>query len=171
MFWQDVKRALWGDPLVFEDLATHPQGMEQAMGLVFLLGLATGIPSVFRFGVSGLVAHCIFYPLGWFVWSSLIYWVGCKWLAERQVRVAFKDVLVAMALAGSPALFRVLGIIPGLNGLVNFVVSLWMFWLLLIAVHSLLQSASWTRTVAVCVLAWGIQVCFVLLALPFGSLR
>ena len=63
-----------------------------------------------------------------------------------------------------------LGIIPGLTGLVFVVVSIWMLAAMVIAVRQALDYTGTLRAVAVCVIGWIVQVLILALLLtPFRS--
>jgi hypothetical protein len=64
----------------------------------------------------------------------------------------------------------VLGIIPGLAGIVFFVASVWMLIAMVIAVRQALDYQSTLRAVGVCVIGWVVQVLIlVLLFAIFGG--
>jgi len=60
-------------------------------------------------------------------------------------------------------LIRILGIIPGLAGIVFLVASIWMLIAMVIAVRQALDYQSTLRAVGVCVIGWIIQMLVLLL--------
>jgi hypothetical protein len=59
---------------------------------------------------------------------------------------------------GSPGVLRILGIIPMLAVIVNFVVGIWMLVAMVIAVRQALDYKSTWRAVGVCIIGWIIQI-------------
>ena len=55
-------------------------------------------------------------------------------------------------------MFRVLGVVPGLTGMVFFVVSIWMLVSMVVAVRQALDYTGTLRAVAVCVIGWIVQI-------------
>ena len=66
-------------------------------------------------GVSGLTAI-----ISWFVWSLLIYVIGVKIFPDRESKVPFKKVLIAVGYAHSPGLIRFFAVTPDLVLLIVF---------------------------------------------------
>ncbi|MFC1645766.1 hypothetical protein ACFL2Y_01130, partial [Candidatus Omnitrophota bacterium] len=62
--------------------------------------------------------------------------------------------------SSSPGLIRVIGIIPGLTGIVFFVASIWMLIAMVIAVRQALDYKGTFRAVAVCLIGWFVQILF-----------
>ena len=102
--------------------------------------------------------------IGWYVWAYLTYLIGTKLLPEPQTKADFGELLRTIGFASSPGLIRVLGIIPGLGGVVFLAASIWMLIAMVIAVRQALDYKSTLRAVGVCVIGWIIQA-LILLAL------
>jgi hypothetical protein len=65
-------------------------------------------------------------------------------------------------------LIRVLGVIPGLEGGVFFVVAtVWMLVAMVIAVRQALDYTGTMRAIAVCIIGWIVQILIFLLLLSF----
>lgn len=80
------------------------------------------------------------------------------------------ELLRTIGFSSSPGLIRVLGIIPGLAGLVFLVASIWMLVAMVIAVRQALDYKSTLRAVGVCAIGWVIQaVIFALVFAVFGG--
>jgi len=108
--------------------------------------------------------------IGWFIWAGLTYLIGTKLLPEPETRADFGELLRTIGFSSSPGLIRVLGLVPGLTGIVFFVSGVWMLTAMIIAVRQALDYRSTLRAVGVCVIGWIVQaVVFVLLALFITS--
>ncbi len=144
--------------------------MGQAMWVVILSSIAAGVGSIARGGIGGILIGTILALIGWYVWAYLTYFIGTKILPEPQTRADHGELLRTIGFASSPGLIRVLGIIPGLAGVVFLVASIWMLVAMVIAVRQALDYKSTPRAVGVCVIGWVIQaVIFALVFAIFGG--
>jgi hypothetical protein len=140
--------------------------MGQAMWVVILSSIAAGVGSIARGGIGGILIVTILALIGWYVWAYLTYFIGTKILPEPQTRANPAELLRTIGFSSSPGLIRVLGIIPGLAGVVFLVASIWMLVAMVIAVRQALDYKSTLRAVGVCAIGWIIQT--VILALVFA---
>ena len=163
-FLDRMLRAAKLDVNLYEEVEADTGAMRQAMGVVVLSSIAAGIGSISTGGLGGILMGTIAALIGWFVWAFLTYYIGTKFLPEPQTRADLGELLRTIGFSSSPGLIRVLGIIPGLGGVVFIVASIWMLVAMVIAVRQALDYESTLRAVGVCVIGWIIQaLIFVLL--------
>jgi hypothetical protein len=142
----------------------------QAMAVVVLSSIAAGIGSVGQAGVVGILTGTIAALIGWYIWAYLTYFIGTKFLAEPQTKADYGELLRTIGFSSSPGVIRILGIIPGLNVIVNLVAGVWMLVAMVVAVRQALDYKSTGRAVGVCIIGWIIQmVITVLLFSIFAS--
>jgi len=110
-----------------------------------------------------LIVGTISALIGWYVWAFLTYYIGTKFLPEEKTEADYGQLLRTLGFASSPGLIRVLGIIPGLLGIVNFIASIWMLVTMVIAVRQALDYKSTLRAVVVCIIGWIIQLLVIML--------
>ena len=79
-------------------------------------------------GMSGLTAI-----LTWFIWAIFIYVIGVKLFPDKQTKVPFKKVLVAVGFAHSPGLLRFFALTPELMIPIIFLTQFWIFASLIIS--------------------------------------
>lgn len=151
-------RAAKLDVGLYEEVETDREAMGQAMGVVVLSSLAAGIGNLGRGGGGGLVIGTIAALIGWFIWAALTYVIGAKLLPEPQTRADLGELLRVTGFSSAPGVIRVLGIIPGLHGLIFLAASIWMLVAMVIAVRQALDYTSTLRAVGVCVIGWIILV-------------
>ncbi len=169
-FLDRMLRAAKLDVNLYEEVEADTGAMRQAMGVVVLSSIAAGIGSIATGGLGGILMGTIAALIGWFVWAFLTYYIGTKFLPEPQTRADLGELLRTIGFSSSPGLIRVLGIIPGLGGVVFIVASIWMLVAMVIAVRQALDYESTLRAVGVCVIGWIIQaLIFVLLFYIFGG--
>ena len=73
-------------------------------------------------GISGLTAI-----VTWFVWAISIFVVGVKLFPDKETKVPFKKVLIAVGYAHAPGILRFFAIIPDLMILLIFLTQFWIF--------------------------------------------
>jgi len=157
-FQERIIRAAKLDVNLYEEVEADKTAMGQAMGVVVLSSIAAGIGTIARGGLGGIFMGTIAALIGWYVWAYLTYFIGTKWLPEPQTRADLGELLRTIGFSSSPGLIRVLGIIPGVGGLVFLGASIWMLVAMVIAVRQALDYKSTGRAVGVCVIGWAIQI-------------
>jgi hypothetical protein len=152
-----IIRASKLDVNLYEEVEADKGAMGQAMGVVVLSSLAAGIGSIGKGGLLGILIGAVFALIGWYIWAYLTYLVGTKILPEPQTKADPGELLRTIGFSSSPGLIRVLGIIPGLAGVIFIVASVWMLVAMVVAVRQALDYQSTLRAIGVCVIGWVIQ--------------
>lgn len=153
LFISRIIRALRLDKQVFEEIEADPKSMLQAVGVVMLASLASGIGmpgeenTPFLMGALGGL-------FGWVIWAFITYLVGTKLLPTAATRSSTGELMRTLGFAYSPALLNVLGIMPVLGWLVRAVTAVWMLIAWVIAVRQALDYESTGRAVLVCLIGW-----------------
>ncbi|MBO1224641.1 MAG: YIP1 family protein [Candidatus Scalindua sediminis] len=163
-FINRIIRAAKLDAHLYEEVEADKSAMRQAMLVVVFSGVAAGLGNISKGGLSGVLLGTIVALAGWYIWAFLIYLIGTKLLPEPQTRSDIGELLRTIGFSSSPGLIRVLGVIPGLEGGVFFMVaSIWMLVAMVIAVRQALDYTGTMRAVAVCVIGWIVQVLFIMI--------
>jgi len=169
-FLDRMIRAAKVDANLYEEVEADKGAMGQAMSVVVLSSLAAGIGSIGRVGISGLLFGTITALVGWYIWAYLTYLIGTKLLPEPQTRADHGELLRTIGFSSSPGLIRILAIIPGVEGIIFMVASVWMLVAMVVAVRQALDYKTTLRALGVCAIGWVIQtLIFVLLFFIFGS--
>lgn len=158
-FLDRMLRAVKLDTALYEEVEADKSALPQAMGVVVLSSIATGIGSIgMGMGGPGAILVGILASLGgWYIWAYLTYFIGTKFFPEPQTETDYGELLRTIGFSSSPGLIRVLGIIPGLGTVVFFAASIWMLIAMVIAVRQALDYTSTWRAVGVCVVGWIVQ--------------
>lgn len=160
-------RAAKLDARLYEEVEADTEAMRQAVAAVVLSSVAAGIGTISRGGFAGVIPSIllgtIFALISWFVWAYLTYFIGTKLLPEVRTKADLGELLRTIGFSSSPGLIRVLGVIPGLAGLVFFVASIWMLIAMVIAVKQALDFESTLRASGVVLIGWIIQLLITLL--------
>jgi len=162
-FKDRIIRAAKLDPKLYEEVEADKGAMVQATVIVVLASIAGGLGSLGKGGVSGLIWGTAIALIAWYVWAYVTYIVGTKLLPEPQTRANYGELLRTIGFSSSPGLIRILGIIPGLTGLVFLIAGIWMLVAMVVAVRQALDYKSKFRTVGVCLIGWVIQALIIAL--------
>ena len=145
------------DVRTYEEVEADTSATPQAMGVVALAALASGV-GVAGAGGAGAFATVVADLVGWVVWAALIWLVGAKLLPEPQTRADVGQLLRTIGFAASPGLLLVLGILPLVGGPITFVIWIWRLATTVVAVRQALDYKSTGRAVAVCLIGWVVYV-------------
>ena len=168
-----IVRAARLDPALYEEVEADKSATGQAFLVVVLASVAGGIGAIGAKGISGLAIGAFGDAFGWIIWALTILLVGTKILATAETRSDMGELLRTLGFAASPGLLRVAGIVPGLTGPVEIVVTLWILAATVVAVRQALDYTSTWRAIAVCVIGFLAQllIIVVLLGLLGKSLK
>ena len=162
-FKDRIIRAAKLDVNLYEEVEADKSALGQAMAVVVLSSIAAGVGSIARGGLGGIMVGTIVALIGWYIWAYLTYFIGTRLLPEPQTEADHGELLRTIGFSSSPGLIRVLGIIPGLAGIVFLVASIWMLVAMIIAVRQALDYKSTLRAVGVCVIGWIVQTLILVL--------
>ena len=162
-------RAAKLDPQLYEEVEADKGALGQAMGVVVLTSIASGVGSASLGGASGLLLGTLSALIGWFIWAGLTYLIGTRILPEPQTSADIGELLRTTGFSSSPGVVRVLGLIPGLTVIVFFISGVWMLVAMVIAVRQALDYRGTLRAVGVCAIGWIIQLFVLLLLVHFLS--
>ena len=88
-------------------------------------------------GISGLTAI-----LTWLVWALFIYVIGVKIFPDKNSKVPFKKVMIAVGYAHAPGLIRFFAVTPDLVIVIIFLTQFWIFASLIISTKQVLNLKS-----------------------------
>jgi hypothetical protein len=155
-FGERMLRAAKLDRTVYEEIENDRTATGQALGVVVLVSVATGVGLMA--GLSGIVVGLVAGVVAWALWAALIYWIGAKMLPEPETRADWGQVARTVGFASAPGVLRVFGVVPVVGELVFIVTGLWMLAATVIAVRQALDYRSMPRAVGVCFVGWVAQV-------------
>ncbi len=160
------------DVHTYEEVEADRTATGQAMGVVVLSSIATGIGSAQMEGMAGMTGGAVGALIGWAFWAWLTYFIGTKVLPTPQTHANWGELARALGFAQSPGLLRVLGAVPMLGTLVLFLTGIWTLVGVVVAVRQALDYTSTLRAVGVCIIGWIVQGVLIFLLgffLPGGN--
>jgi hypothetical protein len=160
-------RAAKLDKSLYEEVEADTGATGQAMLVVVLSSVAAGIGSAGGAGLTGLLFGALSALAAWYIWAFLTYFIGTRLLPESQTEADMGQLLRTIGFSSSPGLLRILGILPGLTGIVFLICAIWMLVAMVIAVRQALDYHGTGRAIAVCLIGWVVQVAIIVLVMMF----
>lgn len=168
-FIDRIIRAAMLDSNLYEEVEADKGAMGQAMGIVILSSISAGVGLYQSGGLDGIFVGTLASLIGWYIWASLTCFIGTKFLPEQQTKADLGELLRTIGFSSSPGLLRVLGIIPGIGGIIVIIASIWMLVAMVVAVRQALDYNSTLRAVGVCIIGYIIQIIIILLLMSIFS--
>ena len=176
IFLDIIFRSLKLDKSLYKDNRYFGEAAIYFAGLIMILdGVAGAVAanSIVKtsIGISGLTSI-----LTWFVWAIFIFVIGAKIFPEKDTKIPFKKILIAVGYAHSPGLLRFFAVTPELMIPIIFLTQFWIFASLIISTKQVLNLKSNFKAFGVVFLSFLIIVFFSLSfvmsrlnALPVGN--
>ena len=130
------------DKTLYTDSKNFGEAAIYFAGLIMILdGIAGAVAAntivKTAIALSGLTAI-----LTWLVWAIFIYVIGVKLFPDKQIKVPFKKVLIAVGFAHAPGLIRFFAVTPELMVPIIFLTQFWIFAGLIISTKHILNLKS-----------------------------
>ena len=141
-FLNIIVRSLKLDKTLYKDNRNFGEAAIYFAGLIMILDGVAGAVAAntvvkTAIGISGLTAI-----LTWLVWSVFIFVIGVKLFPDKETKVPFKKVLIAVGYAHSPGILRFFAVTPDLVLLIVFLTQFWIFAALIISAKQTLNLKS-----------------------------
>jgi hypothetical protein len=157
-FTQRMMGALQLRTSVYEEVEADAHATKQALAIVVLSSVATGLGVSRTSSLPSLTAGALAALFGWLIWAGLTYFIGTKILPEPQTKSNVGELLRTTGFASAPALFHLSARLPLIGAVTSVLVSLWMLVAMVIAVRQALDYRSTRRAVGVCLIGWLVYV-------------
>ena len=137
------------DVHIFEEVEADTSATRQALSVVALVALATGIASLGTTGLIGLFVGVVSAIVGWALWAWILHLIGTKIMPSHSTHADWGQLARTLGFAQSPGIFRVLGLVPVVGNIIFAVASIWMLVAMVVAVRQALDYTSTWRAIAV----------------------
>lgn len=141
------------DVHTFEEVEADTSATKQALLVVAIVALATGIASLPTNGLSGAGIGIFVAIVGWAIWAGIVYLIGTKILPAHGTHADWGQVARALGFAQSPGIVRVFAVVPNLD-IIFWIGSAWMLVAMVIAVRQALDYTSTVRAIGVVLLGF-----------------
>ena len=153
-------RAARLSPQLYEEVEADTGATSQAMMVVVLVAVATGIGTTGVGGVAGLFTGILFGLLSWAVWAYVTYFIGTSLFPTPETDASWGELARTTGFAQSPGILRFLGFIPLIGPVIYLAASLWQLVAMVIAVRQALDYRSTWRAVAVVIVGFIVLAIF-----------
>ena len=141
-FLSIVFKSIKLDKTLYSDNRNFGEAAIYFAGLIMILdGIAGAVAAntiiKTAIAMSGLTAI-----LTWFVWAIFIFVIGVKLFPDKQTKVSFKKILIAVGFAHAPGLIRFFAVTPELMVPIIFLTQFWIFAGLIISTKQILNLKS-----------------------------
>lgn len=148
-----IIRALTFDLRLYEEVEHDKSAMPQALLILLLSSVATGVGTLKIGGIWGLLVSTVLSFGGWIVMAFLIYIIGTKLFPESQTRTSIGQVIRVLGFASAPGIFRLLAfLIPSyLSIFLLLIIWVWIFVAMVVATRQALDFKNTWNAIWVCV--------------------
>ena len=138
---------------VYEEVEADTSATRQALLVVTLVAIATGIGSIGS-GVAGFISGMVIGLVGWALWAWITYFIGTKLLKTPETHANWGQLARTLGFAQSPGVLKVFAFIPVIGGLIYLAVLIWTLVTMVVAVRQALDFTSTGRAVGVVLLSF-----------------
>jgi hypothetical protein len=171
-FGERVVGALKLEESAFEDVERDPTAIGQAIGVIVLGAVSTGIGWIAYGGLSNIFSGAITSLLGLTLGSVIIWLVGTKLMPAPTTQADFPQTFRTLGFAAAPTLLGFVTIIPILGWLLSLLIVLWQIAAAVVAVKAVLDYTDIGKAIIVVLISAVISWCLAFFILiPLIGLR
>ncbi len=171
-FGERVVGAMKLEANAFEDVERDVTAMGQAVGVIALYAVSSGIAWIRYNGLSGIITGVIAALIGYAVWAAIVWIVGTKVMPEPATKADFPETLRVIGFAAAPGLLCFIGIIPILGWLIGLAIWLWMIAAMVVAVRQVFDYSTTGKAIVVVIIGFIVNVIVsVILGIMFAGAR
>ena len=152
-WFQRVIAAAKLDVTVYEEVEADQTATMQAAGVVALCAVAKAIGASDDDSTSMFIEP-IGAIVGWWIWAGITYFIG---KTVFNGTATWGELLRTLGFANAIGILYVLGVVPGLGGLFNFIVSILMLIAGVIAIRQALDIST-GKAIVVAIIGWAVIV-------------
>ena len=141
-------------PETYEEVEADRSATRQALLVVVLVALATGIGNLGSGSIIGLLVGIVTALVGWALWAWITYFVGTTIFRTPETQANWGQLARTLGFAQSPGVLKVFVVVPGIGPVVFAVVSIWQLMAMVIAIRQALDYTSTLRAIGVAVIGF-----------------
>ena len=141
-FLNIVFKSIKLDKSLYTDNRNFGEASIYFAGLIMILDGVAGAIAANTFYKTSIGLSAITAIFTWFVWAIFIFVIGVKLFPDKDTKVPFKKILIAVGFAHAPGLLRFFAITPTMVMPIIFLTQLWIFASLIISTREVLQLKS-----------------------------
>ena len=141
-FLNIIVRSIKLDKTLYSDNKNFAEASIYFAGIIMILdGIAGAVAAntiiKTAIAMSGLTAI-----ITWLIWAIFIYVIGVKLFSDKESKVTFRKILIAVGYAHAPGLLRFFAVVPEFVVPIIFLTQFWIFASLIIATKQILNLKS-----------------------------
>lgn len=137
----------------YNEVEADTNATGQAALVVVLSAISAGIGGLSA-GVLGLILGIVGALIGWAIFAAIVYWIGTTFFREESTHADWGQLARVLGFAQTPGIFRVLGAIPVIGGIISLIIFVWIIAASVIAVREALDYTSTGKAVLVVILSY-----------------
>ena len=141
-FLELVFRSIKLDKKLYSEVKTYSEVSIYLAAIVMILDGVAGAIATNNFYKTSLSLSALTAILTWFFWAVLIFTIGAKIFPDKDTKVTFKKILIAVGIAHAPGLLRFIALSPDLVMPIIFLTQFWIFASLIISTKEVLNFKS-----------------------------
>ena len=130
------------DKTLYSDNKNFTEASIYFAGIIMILDGIAGAVAANTIIKTAVAMSGITAIITWLIWAIFIYVVGVKLFSDKESKVTFKKILVAVGYAHSPGLLRFFAVTPEFVIPIIFLTQFWIFASLIIATKQVLNLKS-----------------------------
>ncbi len=138
----------------YEEVEADTSATRQALLVVTIVAIATGIGSIGSGGIGGFIGGMAAGLVGWALWAWITYFIGTRLLKTPETHANWGQLARTLGFAQSPGVLKVFAFIPVIGGLIYLAVLIWTLVTMVVAVRQALDYTSTGRAVGVVLLSF-----------------
>ena len=144
----EVSNNIYGKPSIkldkklYKEVKTYSEVSIYFAAIIMILDGVAGAIATNNFYKTSLSLSALTAILSWFFWAILIFVIGAKIFPDKDTKITFKKILIAVGIAHSPGLLRFLALTPDLVMPIIFLTQFWIFAGLIISTKQVLNLKS-----------------------------
>lgn len=151
-------RAAKLDSTLYEEVEADEAATAQALTVVVIASVCSGIGNAVVTGITGLVGGVILALVVWLIWSFITYLVGTKVFGGTA---SYGELLRTIGFSDSPGVLLIFSFIPIIGVLILFIVWVWELVAMVVAVRQALDFST-GKAILTCIVGF---IVFVLIAI------
>jgi hypothetical protein len=139
---------------LYEEVEADRGATLQALAVVVLSAVATGIGALRNSGLEGILWHTLVDVVVWYAWAWVAFMIGTRLLPTAETRSDLGELLRTLGFASAPGILRIAALVEPLSFGVFTVCGIWMLVAMVVAVRQALDYESTARAIAVCAIGF-----------------
>lgn len=149
-------RAALLDAAIYEEVEADRGATRQALGVVLLASIATGVGALRNSGPAGILWHPLVDVATWYAWAWVTYQIGTRLLPTAETQADLGELLRTLGFASTPGVLRFAALLEPVAFWVFTLSALWMLVATVVAVRQALDYRSTRRALGVCAIGFPI---------------